>query len=103
MSLAKDGGAMRKELVATLTSKGQLILPIEVREHLGIGAHEQVAFVIEDSGTVTVRSPHELDLRQLRGAAGTLPQPFTDEEIATIVAEECAEEYRHSLAMTDPI
>ncbi len=93
---------MRKELVATLSSNGQLTLPAEVREHLGIRTHDKVAFVIEDSGAVTVRPPREPDLSALRGAAGTLPQPLTDEEVTAIVAEERAEEYRRSLDAADP-
>ena len=92
---------MRRELVATISSKGQLILPREVREHLGIRTLDRVAFVIEDSGAVIVRTPHEPDLSALRGAAGMLPQPLTDEEIADIVAEERAAEYRRSLDSTD--
>lgn len=40
---------------ATITSKGQLTLPKEVRARLGVGAGDQVEFEVEEDGTVTVR------------------------------------------------
>jgi antitoxin PrlF len=39
---------------ATITSKGQLTLPKEVRSRLGVGAGDQVEFRIESDGTITV-------------------------------------------------
>ena len=38
-----------KELVKTVTSKGQVTIPIEVRRLLGIAPHAKVAFIVEDS------------------------------------------------------
>ena len=40
---------------ATLTSKGQITLPKEVREHLHLGAGDQVDFQIDEHGEVRVR------------------------------------------------
>ena len=39
---------------ATITSKGQLTLPKEVRSRLGVAAGDQVEFKIEADGTITV-------------------------------------------------
>ena len=39
---------------ATLTSKGQLTLPKEVRARLGVDTGDQVVFTIADDGSVTV-------------------------------------------------
>src|SRR3712207_456519 len=36
-----------KELVATVTRKGQVTVPAEVRRHLGVGTPAKVAFVID--------------------------------------------------------
>ena len=39
---------------ATITSKGQVTLPKEVRTHLGVGTGDRVDFRIGPDGTVTV-------------------------------------------------
>jgi AbrB family looped-hinge helix DNA binding protein len=39
---------------ATLTSKGQLTLPKEIRSRLGVDAGDQVDFRIEADGSITV-------------------------------------------------
>ena len=41
--------------VATVTSKGQITLPKEVREHLHIGEGDRLEFLIGDGGEVRVR------------------------------------------------
>lgn len=38
-----------KELVKTVTSKGQVTIPVEVRRLLGIAPRAKVAFIVEDS------------------------------------------------------
>lgn len=50
----------------TLTAKGQMVIPKEVREHLGIRPGDQVDFVLRENGEVVVR-PAGIDVRQLRG------------------------------------
>ena len=51
---------------ATLTSKGQITIPKEVREHLGIEPGDRVSFNIGSAGDVTVE-PETVDFRSLRG------------------------------------
>ena len=41
--------------IATVTSKGQITLPKEVREHLHLAEGDRVEFVIEGQGKVQVR------------------------------------------------
>ncbi len=41
---------------ATITSKGQLTLPKEIRSRLGVDAGDQVEFRIEADGSITVLS-----------------------------------------------
>jgi AbrB family looped-hinge helix DNA binding protein len=77
-----------KEMVATVTTKGQLTLPVEVRRHLGIKPNDKVAFVIEDDGTVHVSAPKYPNIASLRGAAGKLPQPLSWPEMRDIAREE---------------
>jgi antitoxin PrlF len=51
---------------ATLTSKGQVTLPKEVRQNLHLQAGSRVDFIIEPSGRVIVQ-PLDADFRSLRG------------------------------------
>ncbi|MGH2561118.1 MAG: type II toxin-antitoxin system PrlF family antitoxin, partial [Thermomicrobiales bacterium] len=44
-----------REIVSTITSKGQVTIPVEVRRHLGVGTTDKVTFVIEDDGKVELR------------------------------------------------
>jgi AbrB family looped-hinge helix DNA binding protein len=34
-------------VVSTITTKGQVAIPAEIRRHLGVGEHDQVAFFID--------------------------------------------------------
>jgi antitoxin PrlF len=44
-----------KEIVSTLTSKGQVTIPAEVRRYLGVAQGDKLSFVIDDTGTVGLR------------------------------------------------
>ena len=46
------------EIVSTISSKNQISLPAEVRRRLGVGAGQQIVFVIDDeTNAVAVRRP----------------------------------------------
>jgi AbrB family looped-hinge helix DNA binding protein len=51
---------------ATLTSKGQITIPKEVRDHLGLEPGDRLSFNIGREGDVTVE-PETVDIRSLRG------------------------------------
>lgn len=36
-----------RSVISTITTKGQVTIPAEVRRHLGVASHDQVAFVID--------------------------------------------------------
>jgi antitoxin PrlF len=44
-----------KEIVSTITSKGQVTIPAEVRRYLGLEQGDKVSFVIDDTGTVGLK------------------------------------------------
>jgi len=43
------------EIISTITSKGQVTIPAEVRKYLGIKTSEKIAFVIDAEGTVRLK------------------------------------------------
>jgi AbrB family looped-hinge helix DNA binding protein len=51
---------------ATITSKGQVTIPKDVRERLRLRQGDRVEFVVEDDGSVRLR-PIKVDLRDLFG------------------------------------
>lgn len=55
-------------MVATLTSKGQLTLPIELRRQLGLKEGDRIDFVTGTDGTVTLQ-PVRNGLLALAGIA----------------------------------
>lgn len=61
-----------KEITSTITSKGQITIPAEVRKHLSLHDHDKVSFVLEDDGTVRLIAPRYSTVASLAGAAGKL-------------------------------
>jgi len=77
-----------KEIISTVTSKGQVTIPAEVREYLGIKTHDKIAFVIEQDGGVRLRVPQYLHISSLSGAAGRLQQPLSWRQMQRIAYED---------------
>jgi AbrB family looped-hinge helix DNA binding protein len=79
---------------ATLTSKGQITLPAEVRRELDLDAGDKVDFVPVEGGgfrLVAVRT----DVRRLKGRfAGRVARPVTVEEMEAAVAAAASEGIR---------
>lgn len=51
---------------ATLTSKGQLVIPKAIREQMGLRPGDKLDFVLQDNGDVLIR-PAVQDVRRLKG------------------------------------
>ena len=51
---------------ATLTTKGQVTIPKEVRDHLGVETGDRLSFVVQEDGTVIVK-PITRHVRELGG------------------------------------
>ncbi len=78
--------------ITTLTSKGQITLPKEVREHLHLGKGDRLEFVIRGDGEVQVKpvagSYREL-LGMLRRPGRRLPpEAALDRELARLLVED---------------
>ena len=77
-----------KEIISTITSKGQVTIPSEVRKYLGIKTNDKIAFVIDSEGTVRLKVPRYPSIASLRGAAGSLKQPLSWKEMREIAYED---------------
>jgi AbrB family looped-hinge helix DNA binding protein len=66
------------EQVSRMTSKGQVTIPQKIRQHLGIGPADKVAFVIADDGQVVVR-PARFTVASVRGSVPALPGTTTED------------------------
>ena len=51
---------------ATVSSRGQTVIPKPVREHLGLKPGDEVEFIVRDDGEVVVKPATE-DIRKLKG------------------------------------
>jgi antitoxin PrlF len=51
---------------ATLTSKGQTVIPKAIRDRLGLQPGDELDFVVQDNGDVLIRPATE-DIRRLKG------------------------------------
>lgn len=77
-----------QEVISTITSKGQITLPLVIRRHLGVDYKDRVAFVVESSGDIKVRQVKYPDIQSLRGVAGALKKPLPFKEMRQIAAED---------------
>jgi len=77
-----------KEIISTITSKGQVTIPAEVRRYLGIKTNDKIAFVMDAEGTVRLKVPRYPDIASLRGAAGSLGKPLTWQQMQETAYED---------------
>lgn len=73
---------------STVTSKGQVTIPKDVRDRLGISTGATVSFVVESDGTVKLTIPQYPTVASLAGAAGSLPKPLPWDEMRDIARED---------------
>lgn len=68
-----------------LSSKGQVVIPKEVREFLDIHSGDRIDFVVREHGEVVIR-PAVVDVRELRGRLRRPERdPVTVEEMSEAV------------------
>lgn len=73
---------------STVTSKGQVTIPKDVRDRLGISTGSAVGFIMENDGTVRITVPRYSTVASLAGAAGSLPEPRSWDEMREIARED---------------
>jgi len=75
----------------TLTSKGQVTIPKEIREQMGLKPFDKLRFYIED-GEIKVRKAY-LSLEELAGSVPPLETPLDDAEVTRMAVEDWVERY----------
>ncbi len=79
---------------ATVTSKGQITIPKDVRERLRLEAGDRVLFIVQGDKEVVLK-PAKTDIRALHGVLYRKGQrPRSVEEMDAGIARSVAEEYR---------
>ena len=81
MVKSKNKNIVNKEIVSTISSKGQVTVPVEIREFLGLMPNDKLAFVVKDSGNIEIERPKYPDLESIFGSAGTMKEPMDLEEV----------------------
>ncbi len=70
--------------LATLTSKGQMTLPRDVRERLALKTGDKVLFAFTEDGKVLLM-PAKLSLRQLKGGLPVPAKPVSVKDMAKTI------------------
>ena len=79
-----------KQLLSSVSRKGQVTIPLEIRHRLGIKPRDKIAFSLQD-GTVTI-APVRSSIRNFYQSVPALDPPRTLWEMAEIAAEEHAQQ-----------
>jgi antitoxin PrlF len=82
-------------VMATMTSKGQITVPKEVREALGLKAGTRVSFVRDESGSYYLRAKTG-SVRDLRGMLKWHGPPVSIEDMDDGIAAGAAESMENS-------
>ncbi len=77
-----------REIVSTVTSKGQITIPVEIRKRLRLDKGDKLSFVITDAGTIELRAPTYSTVASRAGAAGSLEQPMAWEDMRDLARED---------------
>jgi antitoxin PrlF len=82
---------------ATLTTKGQITIPVQVRTALGLNAGDKIDFVEIEKGQYAIR-PRTASIRDLEGCIPKLDYVPTIEEMNEAILDGAAENYLATLS-----
>jgi AbrB family looped-hinge helix DNA binding protein len=77
-----------REIITTVTERGQVTIPAEVRRRLGIKPHDKVVFAIDDSQVRLI--PVSFTLESAFGSVKPLNTPEDFAELSRLAKEEHA-------------
>ena len=72
---------------ATVTSKGQITVPMQIRMHLQVGKGDRIEFLIGSDGQVTLM-PATADVKKLKGMVGKPDKPVSVGDMNRIIEAE---------------
>jgi AbrB family looped-hinge helix DNA binding protein len=75
---------------ATVTSKGQITIPIDVRNELGLTTGDRVEFVLNETTSRYEVVPATQSVKSLKGIVGKPKKPVTIEDMDAAIAEKGA-------------
>jgi len=81
-----------REFISTITSRGQVTVPVEIRRRLRLDTPDKISFVLDDEGNVALRKA-KLSVADLRGIVPPLPGRTSDdfeEQIEEAMEDEAA-------------
>jgi AbrB family looped-hinge helix DNA binding protein len=84
-----EGNTM-KEVHSTVTTKGQVTIPVEIRRLLQVQPRDRIAFVVEDDKVRLVRS--QSVVARTAGALKSAKPPLTAEELREVAEKAIAQE-----------
>ena len=75
-----------KEMVTTMTQKGQVTIPVEIRHLLGLKAKDKIAFSIEE-GSIRL-APAKYTLENVYGVVKPINKPENFKKLKQIAIQE---------------
>lgn len=76
------------QYLTSITSKGQITIPVELRKHLKVKPRDKVVFVIEKDGLVGLRTSFYKSISSLKGSAGSLKKPLSWPKMKQVAYED---------------
>jgi len=74
---------------ATITSKGQVTIPVDVRNEMGLSAGDRIEFILNDAtGRYEVVPVIQL-VKALKGMIGKPERPVSIEDMNAAIVEQC--------------
>jgi len=88
-----------KESLGSVSTKGQITIPQDIRDRLGIKAGDKVWITVEDSKVVL--RPADLSLLAGYRSIPGLKKALTDKEMDDLIDEETVEDFKRSISRED--
>ena len=84
------------DIYASVTERGQVTIPAEVRKALGLSKPGKVIFRVED-GVVVLKKPRYSSTSEIAGSVPPLKEPKTWKEMQAIAHEDVARQVMESM------
>ena len=78
---------------ATMTSKGQVTIPADVRQRMGLGTGDRIEFVELDAGGFAIK-PAIDDVRSLKGLLRKPGKPVSVDDMNAAIRQRATKGYR---------